>query len=200
MQKKEAARAFARTKPGDRARRRGAGGVVGGLIVLLLLGGSIAHAQANITDGGYYRIGTTNYFGNSFPFCGNSNCCSAPNCTYFTTDGGAVNTSDFTAGQYVSISNASDQEVFTFQAVAPNGTIWGENTLTYSASTKCFTWGGPTSDYAWTSYGCNGSINAWSGPSVPCTWDSTITNTSDGDPLVGTWTLQVFDSAQSGVR
>jgi hypothetical protein len=98
----------------------------------------------------------------------------------------------------VFITNPLDQEVFTFQAVAPDGTIWGQNTLTYSASTQCFTWGGRTSDYAFSGGGCNGSTNAWSGPTLPCTLDSTIQDISNGDPLVGTWTLQLFDSAQPG--
>jgi hypothetical protein len=109
-----------------------------------------AQAQVTVFDNGYYRVGTLNYFEQSFPGCvGFSSCCTAPNCTDFgTADDGEVNTSDLTAGDYVYTSGAADGEAYTFEAVAPDRSIWGKNTLTYTASNGCFAWSGNTSDWA----------------------------------------------------
>lgn len=173
------------------------------LVLLILLSASHAYAQAVISDMGYYRVDTLNYFLNHFPGNIPMSLCDGTDCTHFgTTNGGQINTSAFTAGQYVYIQQAADGEAFTFQAIAPDGTIWGENTLTYTASNQCFTWSGNTSDRATeappilcgNSCGSNPCVGpyvyAWSGPTLPCIWNGTA--------LAGTWTLKLTDSANPG--
>src|SRR5579875_974863 len=173
------------------------------ICVLILNWCEWAHASATIQDMGYYRVGTTLYYANSFPGCyAFSSCCTAPNCLVFTTDGQSINTSDLTAGLDVIISSASDGEAFTFQAVAPDGSLWLNSTLTYTAATGCWSWTtGATKGYGLSLFegppsqggsgNCPGaSVQVWSGPELPCFYNRT--------PLAGTWKLQLFDNANPG--
>jgi hypothetical protein len=160
-----------------------------------------AQAQVTVSDMGYYRVGTLNYFNQSFPGCvAFSTSCTAPNCADFgTTDGGLVNTSDLTVGDYVYIAGAADGEAYAFEAVAPDGSIWGKNTLTYTASNGCFAWSGNTSDWAMAdppnlggggfTMCTGGYMYVWSGPTLPCY--------ANGSALAGGWTLEVFDSGSA---
>ena len=84
-------------------------------LVGLLISASLTPAQGSIADEGYYRIGTSNYY-QYFPGCSLPACCPGPDCTNFgTTNGGQINTSDYTAGQAVYIPPPYDGDAFTFK-------------------------------------------------------------------------------------
>jgi hypothetical protein len=130
--------------------------------LLILSSYSTAHAQA-VSDEGYFRFATlaavNQYVGGGFP-------CNEPTCTaYGDSVGGAVYTSDYEAAQsiYVYTPNFPNGGSITWVAVKPNETQISLGTLTWSATTGCWTWSGNGSEC------CSNVPVTWVvGPTITC--------------------------------
>jgi hypothetical protein len=149
------------------------------------VGGLRRARRRGIGDGGYYRFETYTAFSQ---WDGTPQDCSAPGCQDLgTTNGGAVNTSDHDAIQEVDIANAQYGEQFTFQALAPDGSVFGQDTLTYDGADcgcdGCWNWDNQPEFCA----GSGGYVLAWAGPQV------------NFQPT-GTWTLNLLDNGSEVIQ
>ncbi len=166
---------------------------------MLIICTPFAAAQASFQYAGAWDFATTTAFNS---WVSNNADCFAPTCSLLPSPGTGstfqANSSDYTVGQAVTISNLASGETVSWDVTTPNGIAFSYTSLTYNPSTGCFTnnhyqeycGGGDFISY-FAGYDVNSCVQAADIQEVG-TWSI---STYDGTTLLYTTTFQITHNA-----